>query len=201
MHAAVFDLGGVLLDWNPEYLYSTLIPDESERTYFLSEVCPAEWNAEQDAGRPWGRAVAERAARFPGYADFIGAYHDRWDEMIAGPIPGMPEVLDELRQAGIPLYVLSNISLAKWRDAVASWDFLGGLHGAVISGQEGVTKPAPAIYRTLLERYGLRPERTFFTDDLPRNIEAARALGIDAEHFVDAETTRKQLGRRGLLDG
>ncbi|WP_219632537.1 HAD family hydrolase [Haloechinothrix aidingensis] len=201
MHATVFDLGGVLLDWDPEYLYASLIPDEDERRYFLTEVCPREWNAELDVGRDWAEAIAERAERFPAYAELIAAYHRRWDEMIAGPIPGMVEVLDELRLAGVPLYVLSNISAAKWRDAVARWGFLDRLRGAVVSGQEGVVKPDPSIYRTLLERYELEPERTFFTDDLPGNVAAARAWGIDAEQFVDAATLRGQLVDRGLLRG
>ncbi|MBA0125568.1 HAD family phosphatase [Haloechinothrix sp. YIM 98757] len=201
VHATVFDLGGVLLDWDPEYLYASLIPDEDERRYFLTEVCPREWNAELDVGRDWAEAIAERAERFPAYAELIAAYHRRWDEMIAGPIPGMVEVLDELRLAGVPLYVLSNISAAKWRDAVARWGFLDRLRGAVVSGQEGVVKPDPSIYRTLLERYELEPERTFFTDDLPGNVAAARAWGIDAEQFVDAATLRGQLVDRGLLRG
>lgn len=199
--AVVFDVGGVLLDWNPEYLYSSLIPDQQERRHFLTEVCNREWNAAQDAGRPWEEAVAERIERFPEYADLIAAYDERWEEMVSGPIPGMDALVRQLRRQTVSLYVLSNISLPKWLDAVDRWDFLRGLNGAIISGAEGVVKPQPAIYRTLLDRYALDATRTFFADDLSSNVEAARGLGIDAEVFHDAETVRHQLASRGIAVG
>ncbi|HZC27740.1 MAG TPA: HAD family hydrolase, partial [Actinopolymorphaceae bacterium] len=172
--AVVFDVGGVLLDWNPRYLYRTLLPDEAAVERFLAEVCTAEWNAAQDAGRSWAEAVAELTARFPDHADLIRAFDERWPEMVAGQLDETVGVLTELQAKGIPTFALTNFSADKWEITRRRWDFLRALDGAVVSGIELVAKPDPEIYSLLLERYDLMPHRTFYTDDVHANVEAAR---------------------------
>lgn len=198
--AVVFDVGGVLLDWDPEYLYRQLIADNEERRWFLTEVCSREWNAAQDAGRSWADATAELSARFPEHTSLIAAYDERWEETISGPIADSVVVLEDLNGAGFPTYALTNFSAEKWAVAKNLWSFLNSFDGEVVSGSEGVTKPQPEIYQILLDRYRLEPARTFYTDDLARNVEAARQLGIAAELFVDASTLRRQLIDLGVLD-
>jgi 2-haloacid dehalogenase len=198
--SVVFDVGGVLLDWDPEYLYRQMIADDDERRWFLTEVCSAEWNAAQDAGRNWADATSELAARFPAHTALITAYDEQWEEMVAGPLEESVEVLQDLREAAVPTFALTNFSAEKWIVAKNRWDFLNRFDGEVVSGVEGVTKPDPEIYRILLDRYGLDPSRTFYTDDLASNVEAARDLGFVAEVFVDASTLRRQLIDRGVLD-
>jgi 2-haloacid dehalogenase len=200
INAVVFDIGGVLLDWNPEYLYRQLIDDDEERRWFLTEVCSPEWNAAQDAGRTWADATSELSARFPEHTNLIDAYDRRWEEMVAGPIEGSVAVLEDVRRAGVPTFALTNFSAEKWDVAKDRWGFLDNFDGQVVSGAVGVMKPDPEIYRILLDRHGLEPSLTFYTDDLVRNVEAARQLGIAAELFVNASTLRRQLIDRGVLD-
>lgn len=197
--AVVFDIGGVLLDWNPDHLFRKLILDDEERHWFLTEVCSPAWNAKQDGGRSWAEATSELALRFPEHSDLITAYDERWEEMVAGPIAGTVSVLSDLRSAGIPTFALTNFSAEKWEVAIDRWEFLAGFNGAVVSGTEKVTKPDLRIYEILLDRYALDPARTFYTDDLKANIEAARVVGLDAEVFVDPDTLRQQLVDRGVL--
>ena len=198
--SVVFDVGGVLLDWDPEYLYRQLIADDDERRWFLTEVCSPEWNAAQDAGRTWADATSELSARFPEHTALIDAYDRRWEEMVSGPIADSVAVLEDLRRAGVPNYALTNFSAEKWDVAKDRWGFLDDFDGQVVSGAVGVMKPDPEIYRILLDRYGLEPARTFYTDDLSQNVESARQLGITAELFVDASTLRRQLIDRCVLD-
>lgn len=199
--AVVFDIGGVLLDWDPNYLFRKLIEDDDERRWFLAEVCTPAWNAKQDGGRAWAEATSDLGEQFPEYARLIDAYDERWEEMVSGAIEGTVEVLADLRSAGIPTFALTNFSAEKWEIAKDRWDFLTGFDGAVVSGTEKVIKPNPRIYRILLDRYQLDPARTFYTDDVPVNVDAARAAGIDAEVFVDPDTLRQQLIDRGVLSG
>lgn len=195
----MFDVGGVLLDWDPHYLFRKLIEDDDERHWFLAEVCTPAWNAKQDGGRTWADATAELGEQFPEHASLIDAYDRRWEEMISGPIEGTVAVLSALRSAGIPTFALTNFSDEKWEIAKDRWDFLTGFDGAVVSGTEKVTKPDLRIYEILLERYALDPTLTFYTDDLEVNIDAARVAGLDAEVFVDPGTLRQQLVDRGVL--
>ena len=197
--AVVFDVGGVLLDWDPDYLFRKLIADDDERRRFLTEVCTPAWNAEQDGGRSWAEATAELGALFPEHSDLIAAYDERWEEMVSGAIEGTVAVLSDLRSAGVPTFALTNFSAEKWEVATDRWNFLAGFDGAVVSGTEKVTKPDLRIFEILLERHGLDPARTFYTDDLKANVEAARQAGLDAEVFVDPDTLRQQLVERGVL--
>jgi len=197
--AVVFDLGAVLIDWNPRYLYRTLFGgDEEAMERFLGEVTTQEWNARQDAGRPWSEAIEELVARHPGHRDLIAAYHERWPEMLGGAIDGTVAILGELHVAGIRCYALSNWSAETFPVARERYPFLAWFDGIVLSGEEGVVKPEPEIFQTLLERHGLVPSRTVFVDDSPANVVAAAALGLVAIRFHDPDRLRAELRGHGL---
>jgi 2-haloacid dehalogenase len=196
----VFDLGGVLVDWNPRYLYRRLFDDEAAMERFLAEVCSSHWNELQDAGRPWREAIAVLSTEHPQHAGLIAAYRERWDEMLRGPIAASVAILDELRARGVPLYALTNWSHETFPLARRRYRFMEAFLGIVVSGEERLIKPDPAIFQRLLSRYGLDPARTVYIDDAPRNVEAAARLGMHALHFRDAATLRDELCRAGLLD-
>jgi 2-haloacid dehalogenase len=197
--AVVFDLGGVLIDWDPRHLYRKLLADEAAVEEFLATVCTPEWNAELDRGRPFAEGVAELVERHPEHAANIAAYHERWPEMVAGDIPGTVEVLAELRAAGVALYALSNWSAETFAITRGRFEFLEWFDGLLVSGEERVTKPDPAIFRLLLDRFGLDPAATVFVDDAEANVAAARRLGIDAIRFTGPEDLRRELVARRLL--
>ena len=198
--AVVFDLGGVLVDWNPRYLYRRLFQgDEAAMERFLAEVCTPAWNDEQDRGRPFAEACALLVRDHPDRRALIEAWPARFEETMAGPIPGTVEILAALRDRGTPLYALSNWSAETFPRAQAKFPFLGWFDGVVISGALRIAKPDPAIYRHLLERFALRAEDTVFIDDAPRNIEAASALGMRAIHFTGAAALRDELVALRLL--
>jgi 2-haloacid dehalogenase len=199
--AVVFDLGGVLIDWDPRYLYRKLLRDEAAVEEFLATVATPEWNAEQDRGRPFAVAVAELAARHPAKASAIAAFHERWPEMLGGDIPGTVALLAELRAGGVPVYALSNWSAETFPLARDRFPFLGWFDGLVISGEERIAKPDRRIFELLLDRFGLTPAATVFVDDSAANVRAARAVGMDAVLFRDAARLRRDLTTRGLLDG
>jgi 2-haloacid dehalogenase len=199
--AVVFDLGGVLIDWNPRHLYRKLLADEAAVEEFLATVCTPEWNAELDRGRPFAEAVAELVERHPEHAAAIAAYHERWPEMVAGDFPDTVAVLAELRAAGVPLYALTNWSAETFALTRPRFEFLEWFDGLLVSGEERVTKPDPAIFQLLLDRFGLDPEATVFVDDAPANVAAARRLGIDAIRFTGPDELRWELAARGLLEG
>ncbi|WP_020390697.1 HAD family hydrolase [Kribbella catacumbae] len=194
----VFDIGGVLLDWSPDYLYRELIPDAGQREHFLTKIATPEWNMQQDAGRTWVEAVAELSSLHPEHAEWIEAYDTGWLQMVGGLIEGTAELITELRDQGIPTYALTNFSAEKWEVAKEAFPILTGFTGEVVSGTEQTVKPGEKIYRILLERYNLDPARSFYTDDKDYNVIAARAVGIDAETFVNAPTLRTHLRSRGL---
>jgi len=197
--AVVFDLGGVLIDWDPRHLYRKLLADEAAVEEFLATVCTPEWNAELDRGRPFAEGVAELVERHPEHAAAIAAYHERWPEMVAGDIPGTVEVLAELRAAGVPLYALTNWSAETFAITRGRFEFLEWFDGLLVSGEERVTKPDPAIFQLLLDRFGLDPTATVFVDDSEANVAAARRLGFDAIRFTGHEELRRELVARRLL--
>jgi len=194
----VLDIGGVLVDWDPRHLYRKLTPDEEAIEAFLSEVCTMEWNEEQDAGRPFSEGVRERIARFPAHEAWIRAYQERWPEMLAGAFDEAVGIFQRLLERG-PVYALTNWSAETWPIARARFPFLDSFAGVLVSGEEGLAKPDPRFYRLLLERYSLDPAQLLFVDDNRRNVDAARALGIDAIVHRDADTLRADLRARGLL--
>ena len=197
--AAVFDLGGVLIDWDPRYLYRKLLADEGEVEEFLATVCTPEWNAEQDRGRPFAEGVAELVERHPAHAAAIAAFHERWPEMLGGDIPGAVELLAELRATGLPLYALTNWSAETFVVARERFAFLDWFDSLLVSGEERIIKPDPAIFELLLDRFGLDPGSTFYVDDSETNVAAAAALGLDAVRFTGPGRLRRDLAARRLL--
>jgi 2-haloacid dehalogenase len=197
----VFDLGGVLIDWDPRHLYRDLFDDEDEMEAFLSTVVTPEWNREQDRGRTWEAAVEELAARHPEHRDLIEAYHLRWHDMLAGPIEGTVAVLEELRDRGTRLLALSNWSAETFPVARDRFPFLAWFEGIVISGEERAIKPEPAIFIALVERYGVEPADAVFVDDTAANVEAAGRLGFRTIRFRDPDDLRRRLAALGVLGG
>ncbi len=194
----VFDLGGVLIDWNPRYLYRTVFGDEAEMEQFLAQICSPAWNARQDAGRPWDEAVAELSARHPSHAAQIAMYRDRWEQTLGEAIAPTVEVLRDLHAQGVRLYALTNWSQETFPVALGRFPFLAWFAGILVSGEEGLIKPDPAIYRRLLERFDIDPQAAVFIDDSLPNVEAARQLGLHGIHFHDASALRRALVALGL---
>lgn len=196
--AVVFDIGGVLLHYDPKLVYGDLIPDPAELDWFLSEVCSPEWNATLDAGRPFDEACEELAARHPGYAPLVHAWK-RQDEMIAGEIAGTVELVARLRAAGVPLYLLTNMPADVFTARCRRYPVLRQFDGAVVSGEEGVLKPSAEIFAVLRDRFELEPAATLFIDDSDVNVRGARDAGFRAHRFVDAPTLAAALRSHGLL--
>jgi 2-haloacid dehalogenase len=196
----IFDLGGVLLDWNPRHLYRKLFPgDEAAMEHFLATVCTSEWNRQQDAGRLCAEAARLLKAEHPDKAELIDAYYTRHLEMIAGPIDGTVAILAELRARGTPLYFLSNYSAETYPLALKRFDFLGWFNGGIVSGEHGIIKPDAGIYALLIERFGIDPRRAVFIDDVAGNAEAAGQFGIHGIHFSEPDALRADLAAWGML--
>jgi 2-haloacid dehalogenase len=196
----IFDLGGVLIDWDPRHLYRKLISDETEMERFLTEVCSPAWNLEQDRGRPWNEATELLIRQHPTDAALIEAFRERWPEMLGDPIQGTVDILRELRDRSTPLYALTNWSDATFHHAESLYDFLGWFHGIVVSGREKIVKPDPAIYRVLCKRYALESGALVYIDDNPNNTAAASELGMHGIHFTDPPTLRRELAALGFVD-
>jgi len=195
-----FDLGGVLIDWDPRYLYRQLFDDDTEMERFLAEVTTQEWNAAQDAGRSWSEAVEVLTAEFPDHRDLIEAYHTRWPEMLGDAIHGTVAILDELRGRGVRLFALSNWSAETFPIAMQRYPFLGWFDGIVISGEVKAAKPDVRIFRALIDRHEIQPAETVFVDDNEPNVTAATEMGFIALRFHDADRLRSDLTRLGLLE-
>lgn len=199
--AVVFDLAGVLIDFDPRYLYAKLLDRDEDVEAFLTDVCSASWRGEQDRGRPLAEATAVLKAQFPAYTDLIEAYYGRWEEMLGGALDDTVAILAELFETGVALYALTNWSRETYDRMRPRFGFLARFRGVVLSGDEGVVKPDPAIFAALERRYGLQPSSAVFVDDSVTNVRAASALGYDAVHFVGAPELRSALVERGLLPG
>ena len=196
----VFDLGGVLLDWNPRHLYRKIFAgDEAAMERFLAEVCHSDWNLAQDAGRDFDDAIAALMPRHRAHLPHIAAWRDRFGEMIAGELHETVAVAADLRARGVPLYALTNWSHETFPSQRGRFAFMDWFQGIVVSGEEKVIKPDPRIFRILLERYGLDAGETVFIDDNPRNAEAAAALGMHGLHFRSAAELRRDLAQLALL--
>jgi len=197
----VFDLGGVLIDWNPRHLYRKLFDDEARMEWFLAEVCHAAWNEEQDRGRAFAVAVEEAAARHPDHRLLIAAYFERWDEMLAGPIEDAVAILEELKASGYELHALTNWSAETFPFARDRFAFLERFESILVSADVGLIKPDPRIFELLLARIGRTPAECVYIDDNPKNVAAAAALGLDAIAFEGAARLRAELTQRDLLTG
>jgi 2-haloacid dehalogenase len=196
--AVVFDLGSVLIDWDPRHLYRSLFDDEEAMEVFLRDVASPEWNAQQDAGRTWEEAIDALVREHPDQRDLIVAYRERWVEMLGGAIEPVVEIAAELRAGGIPLFALSNWSAETFPAALERYPFLSWFDGLVISGRIGIAKPDPRIFAHLLATNGLTAGETVFIDDTERNVEQARRLGFRAIRFTGAEALRAELHALGL---
>jgi 2-haloacid dehalogenase len=197
--AVVFDIGGVLLDWNPRYLYRKLFDDEGEMEYFLSAVCTLEWHHDNDLGVPLDGTCGRLAAEHPEYAQMIWAWGRRSEEMIGGPIADTVELLRELHERAVRCYALTNMESWTFPVRRARFSFFQCFEGIVVSSHEGVAKPDLEIFRRVLQRFDLRAERTLLIDDAERNVDAARALGWQAIRFTSSESLRDALVALGLL--
>jgi 2-haloacid dehalogenase len=194
----VFDLGNVLLDWDPRRLYRRLIDDPDELDYFLTEICSPSWHHAQDSGGSTDEAMAKLQAQHPGYASLIAAYYARWPEMTAGALPASVDVLRELRDAGVRLIALTNWPAETFAPARERFPFFSWFEGIVVSGEEGLAKPDPAIFSLLFERYDVDPSAAAYVDDTARHVEAARGLGMTAFRFTDAVSMRRDFASVGL---
>lgn len=195
----IFDLGGVLIDYNPRYLFRKVFDNKEKMEDFLENVCTPEWNVAQDAGRPIAEAVAELHTRHPDMHNQISAYYGRWLEMLNGAIEGTVDILGELRSRKTPLYALTNFSSETFPLAWNLFDFLAWFEDILVSGQEKLLKPDPAIYQRLLERNGLRASECVFIDDAPENVAGAEAAGLRAVLFRSPEKLRQDLENFALL--
>jgi 2-haloacid dehalogenase len=180
----IFDLGGVLIDWNPRYVYRRIFDTEEKIDWFFENICTSEWNENQDAGRSLQEATEELVAKYPGYEKEVRAYYDKWEEMLGGPITGTVEILRSLKETKrYKLYALTNWSAETFPVALQRYDFLHWFDGIVMSGEERTRKPFPEIYQVLLERFKVNSGEAVFIDDSLRNIEGAKAMGIAGIHF------------------
>ena len=196
----IFDLGGVLLDWDPRHLLRKLFPDDkAEMDHFLEVVCPQEWNINQDKGYPFTKAIEERKQLFPEYTDYIQAYYDRWEEMVAGQIQGTVDILAELRDAGYSLYVLSNWSMEMFDRVRYRFEFLEWFDEIIISSEIKMIKPHREIFDLLLSRIQSKAEDCLFIDDHTSNTNAAAALGLQTILFESPDQLRWILTDKGLL--
>ena len=180
----VFDVGNVLLDWDPRHLYRKVFDDPGRMEWFLSHVCTPAWNMEQDRGRTFAQAVAELTLEHPDLDDDIRMFDERWSETVSGPIHESVAILESLRKSGVPDYAITNFSHEKFVIARQSWPFLDQFRGVVVSGEEKLLKPDPAIYEVLLDRYGLAASDCVFIDDSEKNVSGARSVGMHAVHFI-----------------
>lgn len=194
----VFDVGNVLLRWDPRNLYRTIFDDEAEMEWFLSSVCTGAWNQEQDRGRDWEEAVALLVKDHPAHETSIRAFHERWEETVSGAIEENVTLLGRLRGAGVPNYCITNFSSPKFSLAQQRFPFLTGFDGIVVSGDERLLKPEPEIYRLLLDRYGLQAADCVFIDDSHANVEGARAVGMHAVHFTEPMDLAAELRAHGF---
>jgi len=193
----VFDFGAVLLDWNPHYLFDDYFKDKEKCEYFLSEVCCFAWNHQMDNGKPISQGVAERIALFPQWEKEIRMYYERWIEMIGDRIPGMLDLQKELKAKGYKLYGLTNWS-AETFPLVRNNETFDILDGMVVSGEEKIVKPDPAIFQCLLDRYNLKADECVFMDDVQINVYGSIAMGFHGIVFKNAAETRKALVELGV---
>jgi 2-haloacid dehalogenase len=196
----IFDLGGVLVDWNPDYVYKTIFDNEEEMKWFYDNICTPHWNEEQDAGRTLAEATELLVKEFPDHEDNIRAYYGRWEEMLQGPIHDTVDIFRELKEMNkYKLLALTNWSAETFPIALERFDFLHWFDGKVVSGEEMTRKPFPDIYHTIIERFNVDPHTAVYTDDNVRNLHPAGALGMHTIHFQNPDQFRKELARLGVL--
>jgi 2-haloacid dehalogenase len=200
-NTVVFDLGGVLIDWNPDYVYNHLIPVETERRWFYQNVCTPSWNEEQDAGRSLQAATEILIQKFPAHEKSIRAYYGRWEEMLGGPIHQSVDILKHLKfKTKTRLYALTNWSAETFPIALERYDFLHWFDGRLVSGEEKTRKPFTEIYQKLVDRFKIEPARSVYIDDNQRNLDPAKELGFQTIHFQSPQQLQDELKVLGILD-
>jgi 2-haloacid dehalogenase len=200
INTIIFDLGAVLIDWNPIYLYQKLFKEEVEMQHFLSTICTPDWNEEQDAGRSLKAATEILVEQFPQHEDNIRAFYGRWEEMLGGPISGTVELFRQLKESKkYKIYALTNWSAETFPIALDRFEFLHWFDGIVVSGTERDRKPSHDFYQVLLDRYQVKPEEVLFIDDSLRNIKAARQMGLESIHFISPGQLKDTLNENGIL--
>ncbi|GAA4345050.1 HAD family phosphatase [Flaviaesturariibacter amylovorans] len=195
----IWDLGNVLVDWNPRYLFNKLFTNKEEQDHFLAHVCTDEWHRRQDGGRPVAEATGELAQQHPGLAHYIRAFYARWKEMFGGPITGSVALLAELKDRGYRQYALTNWSAELFDETRPDYPFLEWFDGIVVSGAERMTKPDADIYHVLLERYSVDPARAVFIDDREANVRTALQLGLHGIVFSTPDALRNELRKLDIL--
>lgn len=201
INTIIFDLGGVLIDWNPRYLYRKIFKTEEEVTWFLENICTGEWNDQQDGGRSFEEATKELIQKHPEWEEPITAWYGRWRETIAGPIEGTVQILKEIKESKkYALYALTNWSAETFPWALDNFDFLHWFEGIVVSGVEKSRKPLPDFFQILFDRYAIKPSEALFIDDNLHNIDGAKAFGMNTITFKSSEQLLKDLQERKLID-
>lgn len=199
--SVIFDLGAVLVDWNPRYLYRKIFTTPEETEHFLANICTSDWNEEQDAGRSLQDGTELLVARHPEYEAEIRAFYGRWREMLAGPIAGTLQILQQLKESqSFKLYALTNWSNETFPIALMEYEWLQWFDGIVVSGKEKIRKPQPDFYQLLLDRYQVDKSNAIFIDDNIRNVKAAEAFGIESILFESPEQLQADLRQRGILN-
>ena len=200
INTIIFDLGAVLIDWNPDYMYRSIFADEQQMRDFLTTVTTSDWNEEQDAGRSLHEGTEWLVAQHPHHEENIRAFYGRWIEMLGNAFEGTVEIFKELKDSGkYKIYALTNWSAETFPMAQKKFEFLGWFDGIVVSGAEKMRKPAPEFYQILLDRYNVNPQESLFIDDNYRNILAAEKMGINCIHFTSSERLREELLEKSLL--
>ena len=195
----IFDLGGVLIDWSPDYVFKTIFRDEAEMKWFYDNICTPDWNEEQDAGRDLQEATETLVKKYPDHEKNIRAYYGRWEEMLNGPIHDAVEIFRELKESGkYQLLALTNWSHQTFPVALERFDFLHWFDGKVVSGEEKTRKPFKVIYETIIQRYNVDPALAVYIDDNARNLVPARELGMEAIQFKDPIQLREDLKKLGV---
>lgn len=195
----VFDLGMVLIQWDPRHLYRKIFADTDKMEWFLANVCTPAWNLAQDRQATLDAGIADLISQHPDHAKEIAMYRDRWMEMVPGAIAGSVAVLEELHQKGVPLYAITNWNGATFRATRNRFDFLNLFHDIVVSGDEGLLKPEPAIFELLAKRNGIDLQDSMFIDDSMKNVEGSEAVGMKGHHFTSPESLRSALQSHGVL--
>lgn len=201
INTIIFDLGGVLIDWNPLYVYNDKYFENVEKkAYFFDKICTSDWNEEQDAGRSIVEATQSLIDQYPDWEQPIRDYYGRWTEMLKAPIPGTVKIFRELKDSNrFKIYALTNWQAGLFDIALVRYNFLHWFDGRVVSGEEKTRKPFPVFYQKLLDRYDVRPDEAVFIDDNARNILAAEKMGIKSIRFESPEQLRKELKLLDLL--
>ncbi len=201
VNTIIFDLGGVLIDWNPRYVFDdNYFDSEEKRAYFFNHICTNDWNEEQDAGRSIVTATQELVQRFPEWEPAIRDYYGRWTDMLKSSIPDTVDIFRTLRQSDrYKIYALTNWQAGLFDIALVRYDFLHWFDGRVVSGEEKTRKPFPEFYHRLLNRYEVDPAKAVFIDDNLRNVKAAQELGIDSIHFQSPAQLQQELQQRELI--